>query len=222
MTAVDDILEELHGLADPATIAINERHGDRHTVKLSPLRAIAKRLKKDHELAVALWASQDPDARLLCTLVCRPRSFDADTLDAMLHQVDFPKLRSWLVSYVVEKSPHAEALRRRWKDDPADTIGAAGWALTVTRVVKKPDGLDLEALLDQIGARMADAPEQTQWAMNHCLAEIGIRNPTLRERAVAIGERLRVLEDYPTPKGCTSPYAPTWIAEMVRRNESRP
>ncbi|TDP30592.1 hypothetical protein DFR75_11156 [Nocardia ignorata] len=25
------------------------------------------------------------------------------------------------------------------------------------------------------------------------------------------------LADYPTSPGCTSPFAPTWIAEMVRR-----
>jgi hypothetical protein len=27
-----------------------------------------------------------------------------------------------------------------------------------------------------------------------------------------------VLKDYPTPPNCTSPYAPAWIAEMVRRS----
>jgi hypothetical protein len=26
-----------------------------------------------------------------------------------------------------------------------------------------------------------------------------------------------VLKDYPTPPNCTSPFAPVWIAEMVRR-----
>ncbi|NLT26625.1 MAG: DNA alkylation repair protein, partial [Microbacteriaceae bacterium] len=33
----------------------------------------------------------------------------------------------------------------------------------------------------------------------------------------AIGERLRVFEDYPTSPNCTSPYAPVWIAEIVER-----
>jgi hypothetical protein len=27
-----------------------------------------------------------------------------------------------------------------------------------------------------------------------------------------------VLKDYPTPPNCTSPYAPVWIEEIVRRN----
>ncbi|GAA1691949.1 hypothetical protein GCM10009830_44590 [Glycomyces endophyticus] len=67
---------------------------------------------------------------------------------------------------------------------------------------------------------MKDAPDRLQWAMNHCLAQIGIDRPELRARAIAIGERLEVLKDYPTSPGCTSPYAPVWIEELVRRKES--
>lgn len=37
-----------------------------------------------------------------------------------------------------------------------------------------------------------------------------------------MGERLGVLKDYPTPPNCTSPYAPTWIADVVRCREGTP
>lgn len=90
-------------------------------------------------------------------------------------------------------------------------------ALTTDRVAKRPDGLDLSSLLDIIEADMKDAPDRKQWAMNHCLAQIGIEHAELRSRALDIGERLKVLEDYPTPPHCTSPFAPTWINEMVNR-----
>ena len=39
----------------------------------------------------------------------------------------------------------------------------------------------------------------------------------VRKRAIAIGERLGIYRDYPVSKGCTSPFAPIWIQEMVRR-----
>ena len=52
---------------------------------------------------------------------------------------------------------------------------------------------------------------------HHPIAEIGIHFPQHLERAIAIGEKLGAFRDYPTPKGCTSPFAPIWIAEMVRR-----
>jgi 3-methyladenine DNA glycosylase AlkD len=53
--------------------------------------------------------------------------------------------------------------------------------------------------------------------MNNTLAAIGIHHPAQRARALEIGERLGVYRDYPTPPGCTSPFAPIWIGEMVRR-----
>ena len=215
---VDDIMIELAALADPKMRAANEAHGDDHGVNLSRLRDIAKRLKIQHDLALALWATGDTAARLLATLVARPKLFTADELDVMIHEIRAPKLLDWFVTNIVKPGKLAEELRLRWKDQ-TDLVGRAGWSLTTDRVIKDPDGLDLKALLDQIQREMKSAPEVKQWPMNHCLAEIGIRNPGLRGRAIGIGEKLKVLIDYPVAPGCTSPFAPMWIEEMVRRRE---
>jgi 3-methyladenine DNA glycosylase AlkD len=118
---------------------------------------------------------------------------------------------------VVKKSPHSEELRQAWFADPDPVVASAGWALTTERVAKRPEGLDLPGLLDIIEAAMKRAPDRLQWAMNHCLAQIGIEHAGHRARALDIGERLEVLKDYPTPPNCTSPFAPIWINEMVRR-----
>jgi 3-methyladenine DNA glycosylase AlkD len=220
MSAVlKDVLDELAALDDPKMREANKRHGDDHGINLSYLRALGKRLKIQHELALELWASGDTAARLLATLVCRPKAFSAAELDAMIRDIRSPKLLDWLIVNVVKPGRHAEELRLTWKDED-DLVGRAGWSLTTDRVVKKADGLDLEALLDQIEREMKQAPEHKQWTMNHCLAEIGIHHPALRKRAVRIGERLAVHIDYPASPGCTPPYVPLWIAEMVRRREA--
>lgn len=196
----------------------NERSGDDHGVNLTLLRALAKRLKTQHELALQLWATGDTAARLLATLVCRAKSLSAAELDAMVRDIRSPKLLDWFIVNVVKPSRHAEQLRVGWKEDD-DLVGRAGWSLTTDRVVKSAAGLDLEALLDDIEKEMKQAPAHKQWAMNHCLAEIGIHHREHRERAIGIGKRLAVLVDYPASPGCTPPYAPVWIAQMVRRRE---
>ncbi|MDX2850774.1 DNA alkylation repair protein [Streptomyces sp. PA03-3a] len=213
-------MAELAALEDPKTRAVNERHGDDHGVNLGKLRAIAKRLRTQQELAVRLWETDDTAARLLAILVCRPKAFGRDELDAMLREARAPKVHDWLVNDVVKKNPHAEELRVAWLADSDPVVASAGWALTTERVAKRPDGLDLAGLLDVVEAEMKDAPPRLQWAMNHCLARIGIEHAGLRARAVGIGERLEVLKDYPTSAGCTSPFAPVWIAEMVRRQDA--
>jgi len=219
--SVGEVMAELAELEDPRVRTVNARHGDDHGVNLGKLRALAKRLKTQPELAVELWDNGDTAARLLALLICRPRAFARDELDVMLRQARVPKVQDWLVNYVVKKSPHAEELRSLWFTDPDPVVASAGWALTSERVTKNPDGLDLPGLLDIIEAEMEDAPERLQWAMNHCLAQIGIGYAEHRARALDIGERLEVLKDYPTPPNCTSPFAPIWITEMVNRQNPR-
>jgi 3-methyladenine DNA glycosylase AlkD len=217
-TTLKDVLRELAALEDPKMREANERRGDDHGVNLTSLRTLAKELGAQPEVALQLWATGGTAARLLATLVCKPKALSPAELDAMVRDIRSPKLLDWFIVNVVKQSRHAEELRLRWKDAD-DLVGRAGWSLTTERVAKKAEGLDLDALLGQIEKEMKRAPEHKQWTMNHCLAEIGIHHPQHRARAIKIGERLAIHIDYPASPGCTPPYAPMWIAEMVRRNE---
>jgi 3-methyladenine DNA glycosylase AlkD len=192
-TPLTGVMAELAALEDPRSREVNARHGDDHGVNLSKLRALAKRLKTQQELAGDLWETADTAARLLAILICRPTAFGRDELDVMLRQARTPKVQDWLVNYVVKKNPHAEELRLAWFADPDPAVASAGWALTAERVAKTPEDLDLPGLLDTIEAEMKDAPDRLQWAMNHCLAQIGIEHVEHRARAIDIGERLEVL-----------------------------
>ena len=220
-TTVAEVMAELAQLEDPRAREVNEKHGDDHGVNLSKLRALAKRLKTQPDLSRRLWETNDTPARLLALLICRPKAFEPDELDRMLRESRVPKVHDWLVNYVVKKNPHCEELRLAWSADPDPVVASAGWALTTERVAKKPEGLDLAGLLDVIEAEMKDSPDRLQWAMNHCLAQIGIEHAEHRSRAIDIGERLEVLKDYPTSAGCTSPFAPIWINEIVRRQPDK-
>ena len=218
-TTLAEALGDLAALEDPKMRAANEKRGDDHGMNLSRLRAVAKKIKTDQSLARELWATGETPARLLALLICRPRDFTADELDAMIRETRPPKVNDWFVNYVAKKTPLAEEMRLRWFDDADPTVAAAAWSLTSVRVAKDPEGLDLPHLLDLIERDMKDAAPRLQWSMNETLATIGIHHPAYRARALDIGERLQVLADYPTAPGCTSPFAPIWITEIVRRRE---
>lgn len=217
----DYVLTRLRELADPRILAVNERHGDDHAVNLTKLRSVAKELKKNHQLSLRLWDSGDTAARLVSLLICRPREFSTDQLDTMLREAATPKVTDWLVNYVIKKHPSWNDLRLRWLADPDGDIRAAGWSLNTHAIYKAPDNIDPETLLKSIESDMASAPDRLQWNMNESLAAIGIEYPGLRARAIGIGERLEVLKDYPTPPNCTSPFAPLWINEIIRRREAQ-
>ena len=102
----DEVMAELAELEDARILEVNERHGDDHAVNLTSLRAVAKRVKKNHPLALELWDTGDSAARLLALLVCRPKEFSATELDTMLREartsVLLPKVRLAACSTMLE------------------------------------------------------------------------------------------------------------------------
>jgi 3-methyladenine DNA glycosylase AlkD len=90
-TTVAEVMAELAALEDPKARAVNENHGDDHGVNLGKLRALAKRLKTQQELAGQLWETDDTAARLLALLICRPKAFERNELDVMLRESRTPR-----------------------------------------------------------------------------------------------------------------------------------
>lgn len=217
---LEDTLKRLKSLGNESTRAHYKKLGagdNMFGVKLGDLRSVANKIKTNHEFALALWKTGIVDAQLLATLVIKPAALSADEMDRMVRSVTFVQVADWLHSYVVKEHPDKESLRNQWMTSDDPMAARAGWRLTAGRVVKSPEGLDLAALLDRIESEMGNADPLVQWTMNMCLGEIGIHFPKHRKRALAIGETLGVYRDYPCSKGCTSPFVPIWINEMVRR-----
>ena len=219
-TTLEDTLRQLESLGDEKVRAQNRKQGagdNQFGVRLGDIRKVAAKIGLDDQLAMALWDTGNEDARFLATLLIVPKKLPAETVDRMVRSITFVRVADWLNSYVVAKHPDKEALREDWMAADDRWAARAGWHLTSGRVAKNPEGLDLPALLDRIESEMADAAPEVQWTMNNTLATIGIHVPELRARAIAIGEKLGIYRDYPVSKGCTSPFAPIWIDEMVRR-----
>jgi 3-methyladenine DNA glycosylase AlkD len=218
-----EALAKLESMGDEKRRAFNVKHGagdlKHFGVATGDIRALAKKIKTDHGLALELWKTGNIDAQLLAILLINPKSLSAAELDKMVRAARFAWVADWLNAYIVKEQPPAdkESLRIKWMEDEDGWAARAGWNLTASKVGKAADGLDLSGLLDRIEAEMADAPSETQWTMNTALAAIGIHFAKHRKRAIAIGEKLGIYRDYPCSKGCTSPFAPIWINEMVKR-----
>ena len=75
--------------------------------------------------------------------------------------------------------------------------------------------------LARIERELPPAPHRVKEGINFCLVWIGIHLPAYTAEAIAIGERLGRWDPRPIPKGCTSSYAPEWIAASLalRRGE---
>ena len=217
---LNEALKQLKALGNEKVRAQNAKSGagdDQFGVSLGDIRALAKKIKTNHELGQSLWKTGNADAQFLATLLIQPKKLSADEMTSMVQSISFVRVADWLISYVLRQHPEKETLRQKWMTAKDRWAARAAWDLTSERVAKNPEGLDMSALLDRIASEMKDAVPEVQWTMNQTLATIGIHAPKLRKRAIAIGERLGVYRDYPVSKGCTSPFAPIWINFMVER-----
>lgn len=215
-------LEKLKGLGHEKVRLQNKKSGaddNQFGVKNGDIRIIAKDIKFDQALAHELWDTGNLDAQQLAMLIMKPKALSVSEIEKMVKSIRWTGVADWFNSYIVKEYPGKEALREKWMKSKDTFSARAGWSLTAGRVTREPEGLDLVALLDRIEKEMPKAPPEVQWTMNSTLANIGIHHPAHRKRALAIGEKLGIYRNYPTSPGCTSPFAPIWINEMVKRQK---
>lgn len=217
---VSQILDQFETLGNEARRKHNAKTGapeNQFGVKLGDIRALAKQIKANHDLALELWETGNVEAQLLATLVIKAKSLSTRELDELTRSTTCTQVADWLNSYVIAKHHDRETLREGWMKAKNRWAARAGWQLTATRVAKDSDGLDLSALLDRIEKEMPKAAAEVQWTMNNTLAAIGIHHAVHRKRAIAIGKKIGLYQDWPVSKGCTPPYVPVWVDAMVKR-----
>jgi 3-methyladenine DNA glycosylase AlkD len=101
---VKEVLAQLEPLGDDARRKHNTKAGapdNQFGVKLGDIRAIAKTIKTDHQLALKLWDTGNVEAQLLATLIIKPKSLSADELDTMTRSTTCAQVADWLNAYVV-------------------------------------------------------------------------------------------------------------------------
>lgn len=220
-----EILAELEAKGSEAfrKIYVRQGVGDRVLgVKMGDLRALAKPLKKQHALGLALWASGWYEARVLATLLLDPKELSEEACIRLAEDCDSSAILDKLTGNVLEASKPAEALRGRWLDSADPLLGRAGWNLMTAEVQQDAQGaLDLDALLAKIEAELPAAPRPKKEAMNMCLVMVGVYHAAYTDKALAAGERLGRWDDRPVPKGCTSSYPPDWIPAAIALRRRR-
>ncbi|ATB27654.1 DNA alkylation repair protein [Melittangium boletus] len=191
-------------------------------VLLGKIRGLAEELGTNHGLGLELWATGNHEARLLACMLLDPVALTVKEARALLEPLSNPTLVDELVGRVLVHAPIAEALQVRWMDSGKELPLRAGWRLLAGRIARGfAKDLDVRATLERIERELPPAPYRVKEGINFCLVWIGLHLPAYTQEAIAIGERLGRWDPRPIPKGCTSSYAPEWIAASLalRRGE---
>ena len=220
---VNDILSQLKALHNKSTFAHNLKDGansnNQFGVKLGDVRTLAKKLKAGNELALELWKTFYLEARLVAILLMEPKSLSTKQIEALAKTLHFVQVADGFNAYVLKNFPQKEQFTREWMNAENVWLARSGWSLLAEQLAKKSADINGKELLTRIENEMPKAAPQVQWTMNTTLAQLGIHYPEYRSQALALGEKLGIYRDYPVSKGCTSPFAPIWINEIVKRQK---
>jgi 3-methyladenine DNA glycosylase AlkD len=208
---VQEALDTLKSLGTEQNRKTYRRHGageDVYGVSFAHLKDLKKKIKTDHELAVALWNSGNHDARVLAGMIADPRRLDGETLDAWAKG-----LRNYVETDVLGglavQAPHPRETMARWMASDSEWTAAAGWRI-LAHVAADGDGLPdeyFERFLATIERDIHDSPNRVRHQMNGALIAIGIRNPALQKKAEAAAARIGKVEVDHGETDCQTPEA---------------
>ena len=180
----------------------------------------------DQDIAEALRATGNHDARILATLVADPEGTGGLLLDRWVADLD---------NYIVTdafgefagRTRHAEAKMEEWRDSVGEWSTRAGWRILAglaMRDLSRPDAF-WEERLRIIEAEIHTRKNRVRNAMNGALIAIGIRNANLAKTAIAAAGRIGKVDVNHGETGCETPDAAAYIrrtlAHRARKGLSR-
>jgi 3-methyladenine DNA glycosylase AlkD len=188
--AVDAVIGELRSRRNPRNVEGMARYGinTRGTLGVSMplLRAIGKRIGKDHSLALALWRSGIHEARILASLVDDPARVTDRQMDAWAGQFDSWDVCDQACQNLFEDVPSAYDKAVEWSRSEKDFVKRAGFVLMARLAASDRHAPDekFRRLLPVIVRASVDERNFVRKAVNWALRQIGKRSPALHAAAV--------------------------------------
>jgi 3-methyladenine DNA glycosylase AlkD len=194
------VLTDLRGLGTQRNIDGMAHFGIRaenvYGVSKPLLDSLAKRLGKNHSLALALWSTGNHDARILAGLIADPLQITSAIMDSWVR--DF---NNWDVCdgtcchlFVFAKPAWSRALLwTKRKDEFQKRAGFALVAYLAYRDKSAPD-VQFEKFLKIIERESSDDRNFVRKAVNWALRNIGKRNLRLNRAAIATARRIQKSE----------------------------
>jgi len=193
---VDEIVAELRRLGDPKNVAGMARYGikARHALGVSavPLRALARRIGKNHDLAGRLWASGIFEARMLAAFIAEPARLTRQQARAWARDFENWADCDGVCIHFFRKAPFAHEFAVECSRRKPEFVKRAGFTLMATLAVHDKAASD-EVFLDYL-TRIAHAADDerngVKKAVNWALRQIGKRNPRLCRAALRAAEAI--------------------------------
>lgn len=161
-------------------------------VSVTTLHELAKELRRDHDLALALWETDLYEARMLACFVDEPARVTPAQMERWARDFDNWALCDAACYQLFDRSPHAFAMAATWAQRSEEFVRRGAFALLAGAAThdKKAPASAFLACLPWIEQASDDARHYVKKGVSWALRGIGHRDAELHAAAVALAKRL--------------------------------
>src|SRR5215472_2543077 len=198
--SAESVIDELRRLGTRENVEGMARFGIRAAdvfgVAKPILDQMAKRIGKNHELGLALWATGNHDAKILAGMICEPKKVTPAQMENWVRDFDNWDTCDGTCCHLFVFAAPAWAKAVDWTHRKEEFEKRAGFALAAYLAYRDKTAADRRFLefLKFIEREADDERNFVRKAVNWALRNIGKRNVRLNAAAIAAGERLRKRE----------------------------
>ncbi len=165
-------------------------------VPMAAMQALAKRLGRDHDLALALWDTGWYEARTVAALIDQPERVTGAQMDRWAREFGNWAVCDSVCFFLFDRTPHAFEKVKKWSRSKDEYVKRGAFALLASLAAHDKVSSD-EAFLDclpLIEAAAADDRNFVKKGVSWALRLLGRRSPALHAASVAAAERLAASE----------------------------
>jgi len=193
---VDEVILLLKEKSNPIHLAGMKRFGIENSMALGipipELRKLARVIKRDHPLALALWETSFHEARILATMVADPASVTEEQFDKWVSGFNSWDICDQTCGNLLDRTPFAIDKAIAYSAREEEFVKRAGFVLMAEYAIHNKAANDA-VFIDffQIIEREAcDNRNFVKKAVNWALRQIGKRNELLRLYAIETAHRI--------------------------------
>jgi hypothetical protein len=192
--------------------------GPIYGVKVSDLKILQKKIKKDYNLSMKLFDTGIYDAMYLAGLIADEKSMTLKDLNHWARSSKSESIACTTVAWIASESAFGIELAREWIQSDTETIAAAGWSTYGSSLSLLPnDVLDMQEIsqfLDHIAKVIHEEREEVKYQMNLFVIAAGGYVPELSEKAKELGEQIGKVTVDMGNTACKVPMIRPYIEKM--------
>jgi 3-methyladenine DNA glycosylase AlkD len=203
MTSVDKVLQQLEQMASPDARQGMARFGmaadQRLGVSVPDMRRLAKAIGRDHDLALALWATGVAEAQIVATMIADPGQMSEAQMDDWVKDIDSWDVCDQACMNLFEKTPYAWHKIHDWSKRDEEFVKRAGYALIACLAWHDKQAADerFVQLMPVIVQGATDDRNFVKKAVSWALRNVGKRNRHLNVVAIETAQEIQQIDAKP-------------------------